>query len=84
MDDRVWNRWSCWGVSIFQFLERMPDRQAVELVKYHLGWKLIATEYSLAIGRLGLPTVLIGEPVPGIDCVNADDTAGEPCWRLIC
>src|SRR5215472_8985542 len=26
------------GVLIFQFLD--PDRQAVELVKYHLGWKL--------------------------------------------
>src|ERR1700758_925075 len=28
------------GVLIFQFLERAPDRQAVEMVKYHLGWKL--------------------------------------------
>jgi hypothetical protein len=28
------------GVVIFQFLERVPDRQAAELVKYHLGWKL--------------------------------------------
>lgn len=28
------------GVSIFQFLERVPDRQAAELAKYHLGWKL--------------------------------------------
>src|SRR5260221_11842729 len=28
------------GVLIFQFLERVPGRQAVELVKYHLGWKL--------------------------------------------
>jgi hypothetical protein len=28
------------GVSIFQFLERVPDLQAVEMVKYHLGWKL--------------------------------------------
>ena len=28
------------GVSIFQFLERIPDRHAVEMVKYHLGWKL--------------------------------------------
>jgi hypothetical protein len=28
------------GVLIFQFLERVPDRQAAELVKYHLGWKL--------------------------------------------
>jgi transposase len=28
------------GVLILQFLERVPDRQAVEMVKYHLGWKL--------------------------------------------
>jgi transposase len=35
------------GVLIFQFLERVPDRQAVEMVKYHLGWKL-ALHLSLA------------------------------------
>jgi transposase len=28
------------GVSLLQFLERMPDRQAVELLTYHLGWQL--------------------------------------------
>jgi transposase len=28
------------GVLIFQFLERAPDRQAADLVRYHLGWKL--------------------------------------------
>jgi len=28
------------GVLIFQFFERVPDRVAAELVKYHLGWKL--------------------------------------------
>jgi transposase len=28
------------GVSLLQFMERAPDRQAVEMVKYHLGWKL--------------------------------------------
>jgi hypothetical protein len=28
------------GILIFQFLERVPDRQAAELAKYHLGWKL--------------------------------------------
>jgi DDE family transposase/transposase-like protein DUF772 len=27
------------GVSVLQFLERVPDRQAVDLVKYHIGWK---------------------------------------------
>ena len=35
------------GVLILQFLERVPDRQAVEMVKYHLGWKL-ALHLSLA------------------------------------
>lgn len=28
------------GVLVFQFMERVPDRAAVEMVKYHLGWKL--------------------------------------------
>jgi len=28
------------GVSVLQFMERLPDRQAAEMVKYHLGWKL--------------------------------------------
>jgi len=28
------------GVLIFQFLERVPDRVAVDMMKYHLGWKL--------------------------------------------
>jgi hypothetical protein len=28
------------GVLIFQFLERVPDRVAVDMIKYHLGWKL--------------------------------------------
>lgn len=28
------------GVLVFQFLERLPDRQALGMVKYHLGWKL--------------------------------------------
>lgn len=27
------------GVSLLQFVERAPDRQAVERVKYHIGWK---------------------------------------------
>jgi hypothetical protein len=37
------------GVLLFQFLERVPDRQAVDLVKYHLGWKL-ALNLELARG----------------------------------
>jgi transposase len=28
------------GVSVLQFMERLPDRQAAEMAKYHLGWKL--------------------------------------------
>jgi len=28
------------GTLILQFLERVPDRQATDLVRYHLGWKL--------------------------------------------
>lgn len=28
------------GVSLLQFMERVPDRQAMEMLKYHLGWKL--------------------------------------------
>ncbi|HEY2588146.1 MAG TPA: transposase [Tepidisphaeraceae bacterium] len=28
------------GVSVLQFMERAPDRQAVEMLKYPLGWKL--------------------------------------------
>lgn len=27
------------GVSLLQFMERMPDRQAVEQFRYHVGWK---------------------------------------------
>ena len=37
------------GVLLFQFLERVPDRQAADLVKYHLGWKL-ALNLGLAQG----------------------------------
>lgn len=28
------------GVSLLQFMERVPDRQAMEMLKYHVGWKL--------------------------------------------
>ncbi|MBV8416392.1 MAG: transposase, partial [Verrucomicrobia bacterium] len=45
------------GVLIFQFLERVPDRQATELVKYHLGWKLAL---NLKLGAEGFhPTTLV-------------------------
>ena len=45
------------GVSVLQFLERVPDRQAVELVKYHIGWKhALAQELG---GEVFDPTVLV-------------------------
>src|SRR5882672_818303 len=45
------------GVVIFQFLERVPDRQAADLVKYHLGWKLAL---NLELGAQGFhPTTLV-------------------------
>ena len=28
------------GVSVLQFMERIPDRQAAQTLKYHVGWKL--------------------------------------------
>ena len=45
------------GVLIFQFMERVPDRQAVDMVKYHLGWKLAL---NLKLGADGFhPTTLV-------------------------
>lgn len=45
------------GVSVLQFLERVPDRQAAELMKYHLGWKhALAQELD---GEVFDPTVLV-------------------------
>lgn len=38
------------GALILQFLERAPDRQAADLVRYHLGWKLAL---SLELGEQG-------------------------------
>jgi transposase len=44
------------GVLVLQFLERLPDRQALEMVKYHLGWKLAL---NLELEQKGVhPTVL--------------------------
>src|SRR5260221_11586873 len=40
------------GGLIFQFLERVPDRQAAGLVKYHLGWQLAL---NLELNFKGLP-----------------------------
>ena len=45
------------GVSVLQFLERVPDRQAVELMKYHIGWKhALAQELD---GEVFDPTVRV-------------------------
>src|SRR5947207_9459252 len=45
------------GVLVLQFLERLPDRQALEMVKYHLGWKLAL---NLELEEKGFhPTVLV-------------------------
>jgi len=45
------------GGLIFQFLERVPDRQAAELVKYHLCWKLAL---NLKLGAEGFhPSTLV-------------------------
>lgn len=45
------------GVLVLQFLERLPDRQAVEMVKYHLGWKLAL---NVELEQKGFhPTVLV-------------------------
>jgi transposase len=38
------------GTLILQFLERAPDRQAADLVRYHLGWKLAL---NLELGERG-------------------------------
>ena len=45
------------GVSVLQFLERQPDRQAVDLLKYHLGWKF-ALQQELQ-SKVFDPTVLV-------------------------
>jgi transposase len=45
------------GVLVLQFLERLPDRQALEMVKYHLGWKLAL---NVELEQKGFhPTVLV-------------------------
>lgn len=45
------------GVSVLQFLEKVPDRLAVEQVKYHLGWKFAL---NVELAEKGFdPTVLV-------------------------
>jgi hypothetical protein len=45
------------GISILQFMERVPDRQAMEMLRYHLGWKL-ALQLELDVAAPD-PTCLI-------------------------
>ncbi len=45
------------GVSVLQFLERIPDRRAVEMVKYHVGWKFGLNEELGS--KVFHPTVLV-------------------------
>jgi hypothetical protein len=45
------------GVTVLQFLEAVPDRQAMELLKYHAGWALALNR---ALGEPAFdPTVLM-------------------------
>lgn len=45
------------GVSLLQFMERLPDRQALEHLKYHVGWKY-ALGHELGEATFD-PTVLV-------------------------
>lgn len=45
------------GVSVLQYLERLPDRQAVEQLRYHVGWNLALNR---TVGQeVFHPTVLV-------------------------
>jgi LacI family transcriptional regulator len=54
--------------------EQVSERLSV--LRSHAVEGIIATEYSRAVRRLGLPTVKIGEPVRGVTSISADDAAG--------
>ena len=45
------------GVSILQFMERVPDREAIQRLRYHLGWKLALGQELW--GEEFHPTVLV-------------------------
>jgi hypothetical protein len=45
------------GVSCLQYLEAVPDRQAIELLRYHLGWNFALNRQ--AGGELFHPTTLV-------------------------
>ena len=62
------------GVLILQFLERVPDRQAVELVKYHLGWKL-ALNLKLSEGGFH-STTLVYFRQRLIECIRQSNPPG--------
>jgi LacI family transcriptional regulator len=54
--------------------EEVSERLSV--LRSHAVEGIIATEYSPAVRRLGLPTVKIGEPVRGVSSISANDAAG--------
>ena len=45
------------GVSLLQFVEKVPDRQAVQMLKYHLGWKFALNQEL--VSETFDPTVLV-------------------------
>jgi LacI family transcriptional regulator len=51
------------------------DRR-VGALKGHVVDGIVATHYLPAIRRLGLPTVIIGEPARGMDSITSDDVQG--------
>jgi transposase len=52
------------GVSVLQFMERLPDRQAAEMAKYHLGWKL-ALRLEMDLSAFD-PLALSGAPAENL------------------
>lgn len=45
------------GITLLQFIEKLPDRQAMHMLKYHLGWKL-ALQQELGVEELD-PSLLV-------------------------
>lgn len=48
----------------------------VAALKTHPVDGVLCTAHTAPVARLGLPTVIIGNPAPGIDSIRADDEAG--------
>src|SRR6202022_1384536 len=54
--------------------EQVSER--ISVLRSHGVEGIITTKYSPAVGRLGLPTVKIGEAVRGVTSISADDAFG--------